>query len=110
MSESRYIVRPKADKDLDDQAYYYAHAASPEVGHRFLVSAHDTFALLATQPNMGWRSRSRYAGLRELRVFRVRGFDRILILYVPLHDGVEILRVVHGSRDLQAMLRREGLE
>ncbi|HYL76443.1 MAG TPA: type II toxin-antitoxin system RelE/ParE family toxin [Bryobacteraceae bacterium] len=110
MSDSRYIIRPKADKDLDDQAYYYATVASPEIGHRFLVSAHDTFALLATQPNMGWRSRSRHAGLKDLRVFRVRGFDTSLILYLPLRDGVEILRVVHGSRDLQALLHREGLE
>jgi toxin ParE1/3/4 len=110
VSESRYVVRPKADRDLDDQAYYYATVASTEVGHRFLVSAHDTFALLATQPNMGWRSRSRQPGLKQLRVFRVKGFDRILILYLPLLDGVEILRVVHGSRNLQALLRREGLE
>ena len=27
--------------------------ASPEVSHHFLVAAHDTFALLRTQPNMG---------------------------------------------------------
>jgi plasmid stabilization system protein ParE len=54
---ARYVVRPKADQDLDDQAYYYATVASPEVGHRFLVAAHETFALLATQPQMGWHFR-----------------------------------------------------
>lgn len=109
MSESRYVVRPKADQDLEDQAYYYATAASPEVGHRFLVAAHDTCALLATQPNMGWHARLRHAGLKGLRVFRVTDCERILLLYLPLLDGVEILRVVHGSRNLQALLRREGL-
>ena len=46
---------------------------------------------------------------KGLRVFRVTGFERILLLYLPLLDGVEILRVVHGSRNLQALLRREGL-
>ena len=35
MSARRYVVRPKADQDLDNQAYYLATAASPEVGHRF---------------------------------------------------------------------------
>ncbi len=110
MSESRYVIRPKADRDLDDQAYYYATEATPEVGHRFLLAAHDTFALLATQPNMGWQSRLKYPGLEGLRVFRVTGFEKILILYLPLLDGVEILRVVHGSRNLQALLRRQGLE
>lgn len=110
MSIGRYVVRPKADRDLDDQAYYYATVASGEVGHRFLLAAHDTFALLAAQPNMGWHSRLRHPALKALRVFRVKGFERILVLYIPSLDGVEILRVVHGSRDLQTLLRREGLE
>jgi plasmid stabilization system protein ParE len=72
---SRYVVRPKADQDLDDQAYYYATEAIPEVGHRFLVAAHDTFALLARQPEMGWRVRIKHPGLESLRVFRVSGFS-----------------------------------
>jgi toxin ParE1/3/4 len=110
VSESRYVVRPKADRDLEDQAFYYATESSTELGHRFLVAAHDTFALLATQPNMGWHSRLKHSALKQLRVFRVKGFERILVLYLPLLDGVEILRVVHGSRNLQAFLRREGLD
>jgi plasmid stabilization system protein ParE len=59
---------------------------------------------------MGWRSRVRYSGLEALRLFRVIGFERILVFYRPLDEGVEILRVVHGSRNLRALLRREGLE
>jgi len=39
VSKGRYVVRPKADSDLDDQAYYYATVAGAEMGHRFLVSA-----------------------------------------------------------------------
>jgi toxin ParE1/3/4 len=110
VSESRYAVRPKADRDLDDQAFYYATEGSPELGHRFLVAAHETFSLLAGQPNMGWHSRLNHPDLKTLRVFRVKGFERILILYLPLLDGVEILRVGHGSRDLLALLHREGLD
>jgi toxin ParE1/3/4 len=95
---------------LDDQAYYLATKANPAVGHRFLVAAHDTFALLATQPEMGWRSRLDRTELKSLRVFRVSGFGRMLILYRPQQAGVEILRVVHSSRNLNLLLRREGLE
>ncbi len=58
---------------------------------------------------MGWNSRLTHRDLKPLRVFRVKDFERILVLYLPLPDGVEILRVVHGSRNLQALLRREGL-
>lgn len=109
MNDSRYVLSPRADRDLDEQAYYYATVAGAEIGHRFLVAAHDTFALLATQPYMGWRSQIRRPEIKELRVFRVKAFERILILYLPLLGGVEVLRVVHGSRNLQALLRREGL-
>lgn len=56
MSEG-YVIRPRADRDLEDQAYYYAVNGNPELGHRFLVAAHETFTLLATQPEMGWLAR-----------------------------------------------------
>jgi len=79
--------------DLDNQALYYAEEASPELGHRFLIAAHETFSLLATQPHMGWHPRLRHPDLTSLRVFRMSGFEKILILYRPLPDGVEVLRV-----------------
>jgi toxin ParE1/3/4 len=109
VSESRYIVRAKADEDLDEQAFYYATEANPELGHRFLLSAHNTFALLATEPQMGWNPRLRHRDLRALRMFRVTGFETTLILYRPLEDGIEVLRVVHGSRNIQRLLHREGI-
>jgi toxin ParE1/3/4 len=105
-----YLVRPKADQDLDKEAFYLASEASPEVGHRFLYSAHETFGLLAAQPQMGWHARLKQPKLTDVRVFRVAGFERILVLYRPCPDGVEILRVVHGSRNVQLLLRREGVE
>jgi toxin ParE1/3/4 len=110
VNESRYEIRPKADQDLDEQAYYYALVADSELGHRFLVAAHDTFALLAMQPNMGWQSRHKHAGLEGLRIFRVKDFEKSLILYRPLLDGAEILRVVHASRDLISVLGPDDVD
>jgi toxin ParE1/3/4 len=107
---ARYVIRPKADQDLTDQAYYLATQANPRVGHNFLLAAHETFSLLATQPNMGWHSRLKNPVLASLRVFRVSGFERLLVLYRPRLDGVEIVRVVHASRDLEAFLHRDRLE
>jgi len=106
---ARYVLRPKADQDLGQQAYYLAKEADPETGHRFLVAAHETFALLSTQPQMGWPLRLRNPRLASLRVFRISGFEKMLVLYRPMSSGVEIVRVLHGSRDLIAFLRRERL-
>jgi toxin ParE1/3/4 len=106
---ARYVLRPRADQDLDQQALYLAAETSAETGHRFLVAAHETFALLATQPQMGWPLRVQHARLRSMRMFRISGFEKMLVLYLSHASGVEIVRVVHGSRDLVAFLRREKL-
>jgi toxin ParE1/3/4 len=105
--KSGYTIRPKADQDIEEQAYYFASEASPELGHRFILSVHETFRLLATQPEMGWVAHLKVRELASLRAFPVTGFEKMLILYLPRPDGVEILRVIHGSRNLQAMLARE---
>jgi plasmid stabilization system protein ParE len=107
---ARYTVRPRADQDLDDQAFYLATNAQPAIGHRFLVAAHETFALLATHPEMGWQARLHHPELTSLRMFRISGFPKMLVFYLPRTDGIEVLRVVHGSRSLLALLRSEGVE
>ncbi len=40
---------------------------------------------------------------RDVRCFSVQ--NRIVI-YRPLDDGIQVLLVVHGSRDLQAAIRK----
>jgi toxin ParE1/3/4 len=107
---SWYAVKPRADRDLDAYADDLADAASLDLALRFLDQAHKAFGLLASQPNIGWRSRSKNPALAGLRVFRIPGFEHMLVLYRPNIEGVEILRVIHGSRNLLALLRREGLE
>jgi len=110
LSEARYFIRPKADYDLDEHAFHYALEASPEVGHRFLLNAHETFSLLSMQPEMGWNPKLRHRDLRGIRLFRITGFEKLLILYRPLENGVEILRVVHGSQNINRLLRRQGID
>lgn len=107
---SAYFIRPKADQDLEDQAYYLAIKATPEIGHRFLVAAHETFTLLAKQPGIGFRPRFKIRDAGSLRIFPVSGFKKMLVFYRPVSEGIEILRVIHGSRNLGALLRREGLK
>jgi plasmid stabilization system protein ParE len=98
VSEGRYVVTPKADEDLDNRAYYYASQAEVELGIRFLAAAHRTFSLIAQYPHMGWRPDWLHPQAQELRLFRVTGFEKVLVLYETSDNGIIVLRVVYGGR------------
>jgi plasmid stabilization system protein ParE len=38
-----------------------------------------------------------------LRRWRVRGFENFMIFYHPLSNGIEIVRVLHGARDIESL-------
>lgn len=107
---SRYLIRPQADQDLEEQAVYLAEVAGVDIGHRFLLAADETFRLLSTNPGIGWRPRLMSTQLRGLRIFSISGFEKILAFYRPTDQGIEVLRVVHGSRNLLQFFRRERID
>jgi ParE toxin of type II toxin-antitoxin system, parDE len=76
---ARYVVLPKADRDLDDASDYFVNESGGlEVGLSFLAAAQETFDLLASQPAMGWQCRLKNPALDSVRVFRVTGFEDFL--------------------------------
>jgi toxin ParE1/3/4 len=77
-----------------------------EAADRFVESAYGTFQELARMPGLGRARNFSRAGLRELRSFRVKGFENYLIFYRPISDGVEVFHVLHGARDLESYWTR----
>jgi plasmid stabilization system protein ParE len=59
----RYTVKPKADQDLDDYADYLTPERTIGFALRFLAEAHETFALIAAHPNLGWPARLKHPDL-----------------------------------------------
>lgn len=44
------------------------------------------------------------AELKGMRRFPLSdGFERILLFYFPLSDGIDLVRVVHASRDMDRL-------
>jgi toxin ParE1/3/4 len=101
---SQVIVSPRADRDLDDCADYLVRRASLPVARRFLAAAPQTFEFLAGMPGIGSAAGVRDSAGQELRLWTVKGFRNHVITYRPLDDGIEVVRVVHGSRDLGRVL------
>lgn len=99
----RIVVRPAAVRDLEEQAEYLARQGSTEAAVRFYRAAERTFTLIASQPEMGRVRPFRRAALAGVRVFPLQGFQRHLIFYRPLTDGIEVLRVLHGARDIERL-------
>jgi len=97
------VVRPVAERDLDEQAEYLAVQRSVEVSVRFYHAAEDTFQLLANQPEIGRRAEYRSPLLSGMRTFPMKRFPKHLVFYRPLEDGVEIIRVLHGARDIESL-------
>jgi putative addiction module CopG family antidote len=97
-------VLPAADRDLDDQAAHLAAEASLETALRFYDAAGATFGKIASMPGVGERWQSANPRLTELRIWRVEGFDKHLIFYRSTADGIDIIRVLHGARDVDRVL------
>ena len=92
--------RPLAETDILEIWDYIADD-SLAAADRWVDHLDEQFRVLATQPMMG-RARDELAP-------RVRSFPfgRYVVFYVPLDDGIDVVRVLHGARDIDAVLDPE---
>jgi toxin ParE1/3/4 len=101
------IILPEADRDLDEQAEYLSRGRRG-VGQRFYQAAQRTFDQLARMPGLGSPQEFQNPRLAGVRCARISGFEKHLIFYRPIQDGIEVLRVLHGARDVQGILEAEA--
>lgn len=103
---ARIVERPKARQELEDIAVRIG-TDRPSAAQRFLATARKLYATLAAMPAMGslWEPENpRFAGVRH---FPIPRYPNYVIFYRPLSDGVEILHILHGARDLRTILQAE---
>ena len=89
----RFRVADAARTDLDNIWNYIAHD-DLEAADRFVRLLISKFPILASMPEMGLKRDELSPGLR---IFPVHNY---IIFYRPIKEGVEIVRVLHGARDL----------
>jgi toxin ParE1/3/4 len=92
-----------AARDLEECARYI-RKDSPRSARRFLRSAKATCRMLLRFPKIGSSYGSTRSELAELRVFPVKGFANYLLFYRPIRQGIALVRVLHGARDIPAIL------
>ena len=101
----RIVLRPRAVVDIGEQAEYLAES-NLNVAGRFTLAMERAFRRLASMPGIGtlWETPNpQYAGMR---IGRIRGFKKHLIFYRPIENGIEVIRVLHGARDLKKVFEQ----
>ncbi len=95
---SDYVLTPLAEDDLLEIGRYIAND-SLEGASRVLNELHQAMTLLARQPLIGHRRPDLAA--EPYRFWPVFSY---LIVYRPDTTPVQIVRVVHGARDVRSLL------
>jgi toxin ParE1/3/4 len=107
----RIVRRRGARQDLISIYRHYAREAGVRVADRFYAAAEATFTRLAKSPGLGARYHPDHPALAGLRYSTVSRFKNYLVFYRPIGGGIEILRVLHGARDVPSILAEEfGIE
>ena len=90
-------------EDLTD-AFLYIGADSPAAAERLLDRVEEAVELLRGNPEAGRRCELRSARAAEIRSWVVRGFEAYLVFYRPAGQHLEIVRFLHGARDVGSLL------
>ena|SRR5450631_890579 len=99
---ARVTKTVRAELDLDE-IWLYIAADSPAAADTLLDTIGARCHLRASQPLSG---RLRLDLGMDLRSFIVKAY---VIFYRPLPDGIEIIRVLHGARDVGTILQDRDL-
>lgn len=93
---AKILRTEQAETDLEEIWWYIAQD-SPYNADRFLESIEQKSILLSEFNGMG---ENRDELIKGLKSFPVGSY---LIFFFPLEDGIDIVRVLHGSRDIDTI-------
>ena len=100
----RILRRLRAAEDAEEIADHIAKD-SLAAAVKFLENTESTLTDLAAAPMMGGLFASDRQELANLRFRRVKGFPNHVIFYIAHEQAIEVVRILHGARDLDAELR-----
>ncbi len=103
----RVIWHRLAEEDLTE-AYLYIGADSPDAAERLLDAVEEAIRFLLQNPGAGGLRNFRSPRAQGIRSWGVSGFQSFLIFYRPDGDDLEVVRILHGARDLPRLLEEES--
>src|SRR5436309_6116263 len=92
----RYHLTGPAGRDLREIRTYIARD-DPEAARRMVATIRGKCRLLSQHPALGRPREDLQPGIRSFPV------GAYLIFYQPAADGIQVVRVLHGARDIPAL-------
>lgn len=99
----RIVLRERAEADIDEIADTIARR-NLAAGRGFYDAILADLQQLSAMPRMGARRRAKTPTLKGLRSWPVGGYRNYLIFYFPIDNGIDVLRVLHGAREVDRII------
>ncbi len=93
---ARVTRRPQAATDILEIWDYIAED-SIAAADRWVDRLDETLELWATQPMMGRARDDLASGVRSF------AFGKYVVFFLPLPDGIDVVRLLHGARDIDVV-------
>ena len=97
---ARIQIRPRASADLIEIWSYIADDSVANAD-KFIDRLHATMQMLVRQPGAGRRREEIAPGIHSFP------FARYIIFYLATSGSIEIVRVLHASRDIDHILEKQ---
>lgn len=93
------IKRPAAELDIEE-CFVYLAEDNRKIGLTFLGAVESGLEELADFPLLGKAIGFRNNKLGSVRMWHVKGYENYLIFYRVHEKSIDVIRVLHGSRDI----------
>lgn len=90
-------LSPEAQEDLIEIWSYIAQF-SEEAADKIIDAIYHKADLLARSPYLGKERSELHPGLRSFVI------EKYVLFYRPIDNGIEVVRVLHGARDIDQLL------
>ncbi len=101
------IPSARAENDIDEAADYYLSEAGADVARRFISAYDEALSHISQFPGTGSLRYARPGAEAELRFWPLSRFP-YAVFYIARAAHIEIVRVLHLSRDLPAHLEPDS--
>ena len=106
MTARRLVQRPRARRDILAIIGYIAQR-NPTAARALLSAFRQALTSLRAHPEAGRRYAPEHAAFAGVRALPIPGFPDYLIFSRYAGATVEVIRVIHGARDILAILASE---